>query len=192
MSGEHKQLSPADQAYCIQRSKQLVQLMAAAKADPQAKLELAKRIFDDAFTDEIPQAGAVLNSRKQPMKGHARRDTVPEMPPPPQVYEGDDAKTELEQAEYDKQMLVRAAVISNNERKLRALLWARGAFLEVEGADSFHAHTLESAIREWFLCSWTELPTSTQVIELCVKANARASWSTLQRVARERLSDAAQ
>lgn len=178
-------LSPADQANCIARAKQMVQLMAAARTDPEARLKLARQICDDAFTDEVPQQGAVLSASNKPMRGYARRARVPDMPPPPQVYENDDARTQLEQSEYSNALIARAAIISDNERKLRALLWARAAYLDLEPDNDF-VHTLESAIRDWFLCSLPELPTETAAIEQCVKANAKASGDTLRRVKAER------
>lgn len=189
-SPDDKPLSPADQAYGIERAKQLV----AASRDPNSRATLARQIFDDAFSDEIPQRDPVKNSRGQPIKGHARRDTVPEMPPPPVVHENDDTATELEQSEYDKQVIKRLGVIAENERKLRALLWARNAFLESPAADpeGFYADSLESAIRDWFLCSLYELPRDSAGIEQCVKANARASWSMLKRIAHERSREAAE
>jgi hypothetical protein len=169
----------------------MVQLMAAARTDPAARLELARRIFDDAFTDEIPQAGAVKNSRGMPISGYARRDTVPEMPPAPVVYPDDQAATDLSQSEHDNALIKRQSVIADNERKLRALLWAHKVFLE-QDPDGDFVHTLESGIREWFLCSLPVLPTTTDAIEQCVKANAKASWATLKRVARERTVVAAE
>jgi hypothetical protein len=125
------------------------------------------------------------------MKGHARRDTVPEMPPPPQVYEGNDAATELAQAEHGNRVLARQAVIAENERKLRALLWARNVFLEQGDPDGF-GDALESAVREWFLCTLHDLPRDTAGIEECARANARASWATLKRIAIERTQQAAE
>lgn len=189
-SPDDKPLSAADQAYAISRAKQLV----AASRDPRSKELVARQIFDDAFTDEIPQQGAVNNRRGQPMKGHARRDTVPDMPPPPMVYEGDTTATELAQSEHDQQIVKRIGIVAENERKLRALLWARNVFLESKSADpdGFYAESLESAIREWFLCSLPELPRDTTLIEQCVRANARASWSALKRVAQERMREAAE
>lgn len=185
-----KPLSAVDQAYGIARAKQLV----AASRDPRSKASLARQIFDDAFTDEVPTSGAVKNNRGQGMKGHARRDTVPDLPPPPRQHQDDDKATQLEQQEYDLKLLERSAVVAENERKLRALLWARNAFLENPGADpdGFYAESLESAIREWFLCSLYELPRDSAGIEACARANARASWSTLKRVMQSRTREAAE
>lgn len=180
-------LSPQDQAYGIERAKLLV----AASRDPKSREKLARQIFDDAFSEEVPQRDPVRNGRGQGMKGHARRDTVPDMPPPPMVYESDPTATELAQSEYDQQCVKRCNAIAENERKLRALLWARDVFLTAGDPEDF-GEALESAIREWFLCTLHELPRDSVDIEWCVKANARASWSTLKRISQERTREAAE
>jgi hypothetical protein len=184
---EDKPLSPQDEAYGIARAKQLV----AASRDPRSKELLARQIFDDAFTDEVPSVGAVKTRAGRPMKGHARRDTVPEMPPQPMQYEGNETATELAKSEYDIKVQERISVIANNERKLRALLWARNVFLDAGDPEDF-GEALESAVREWFLCTVPELPRDTVGIEVCVKANARANWDTLKRIAQERMREAAE
>lgn len=190
----NRRLSPEDLAYAIERGKRLV----AMSRDPNSKLLLATQIFEDAFSNEVPKEGAVLNRHGSGMAGHARRDTVPDLPPPPQPC-ADEDRRKLEALDYNEALTRRAGMISSNERKLRALLWARAAFLELRKPEAaersptpseleaeFHAETLESAVREWFLCSLPHLPTDGPGIEMLTRANARASWSLLQRVRRER------
>lgn len=179
-SQAERPLSPEDLAYAVERGKRLV----AMSRDAGSRLLLAKQIFEDAFTKEVPKFGPVLNRHGYGMAGHARRDTVPELPPPPQQREDPaDARTAMENRDYCDAMLLRVGVIANNERKLRALLWAHNVFLE-HGDDC--ADSIESAIREWFSCSVPVLPRDTAGIEQLTRANARASWGLLQRVKRER------
>lgn len=187
MHSPDERLSPEDAAYGIERAKQLV----AASRDPKSRLMLAHQIFDDTFTREVPKRGAVIGRNGQGQPGHAVRDTVPELPPPPQVYPNDDAATQLEQSEYYQAITARMGVVADNERKLRALLWARATFLDA-GDEGGFAETIESHIRERFVCSLPELPRDTAGIEQCVRANARASWATLNRIARERAREAAE
>lgn len=172
-------LSPADQAYALERAKLLV----ATYREPESRAALARQIFEDAFTRDVPQAGAVRNRNGFFVAGHARRDSVPDQPPPPR--EGDDERAQLEQALYLQAQLKRSHVVADNARKLRALLWARNVLLD---AGNDMAESIESAIREWFQVSLPELPRDTAGIEQCVQANARASWATLARVKRERES----
>lgn len=163
-------LSAADQAYAIQRAKQLL----AASRDPAARSILARQIFEDAFTK-----GAT----------HARRLTVPDVPPPP-LYGESDHDNARESERYTHGLAARLEAIADNARKLRALLWARNVFLEQRQAD--YADALEGAIREWFLCTLPELPRDTAAIERAVRGNAGASWATLKRVALARIREAAE
>lgn len=196
MHSQAERLSPEDQAYALERVKQLT----AMSRDPHARELLAEQIFADAFTHEVPQHSAVKNRHGVGMAGHARRDTVPDLPPPPAApLTPDDTRAKLLEQEYCEALKRRAEVIHANERKMRSLLWARAVFLDgckpakaerdptpEETESEFKAETLESAIREWYACSLPTLPTDTAGIELLTRANAKASWGLLQRVRRER------